>query len=29
MPWIVVSHPPLVVILNWFGEKCDAKASQN
>jgi hypothetical protein len=29
MPWITISHPPLVTILNWCGEKCVAKASQN
>ncbi len=29
MPWIIVSHPPLVVISNWCREKCVAKASQN
>jgi hypothetical protein len=25
MLWIIVSSPPLVVILNWCGEKCVAK----
>jgi len=29
MPWIIVSHPPLVTTLNWCGEKCVVKASQN
>jgi hypothetical protein len=29
MPWIIVSHPPLVTTPNWCGEKCVAKASRN
>jgi hypothetical protein len=26
---IITSHPPLVVVSNWRGERCVAKASQN
>jgi hypothetical protein len=29
MPLNIISHPLLVVILNWCGEECVAKASQN
>jgi hypothetical protein len=29
MPWIIVSHPPLVATLNWCGEKCATKVLQN
>jgi hypothetical protein len=25
MPWIIISHPTLVVIPNWCGDKCVAK----
>jgi hypothetical protein len=29
MLWIIASHPPLVVTLNWCREKCVAKALWN
>jgi hypothetical protein len=29
MPWIIISHPPLVVTPNWCGEKGVAKTSKN
>jgi len=29
MLWIILSQPPLIVTLNWCGENCVAKASQN
>jgi hypothetical protein len=29
MPWIIVSHPPLVTTPNWCGEKCVVKTSWN
>jgi hypothetical protein len=29
MPWITISHPPLVITPNWWGEKCVTKVSQN